>query len=363
MTTIRPNVQAMRPYEPGKPISTVQRELGLKRVVKLASNENPLGPSPKAIEAVQRALQELHLYPDGAAFELRNALAVRHGLPMSQIVVGNGSDELIANLAVAIIENPEDEIVTSECSFPCYDTAAELAPCRLVKVPLDSSWRIDLRGMAASISDRTKIVFIANPNNPTGTYVSREAMNDFLDRVSEEVLIVLDEAYFEFARSNHDYPDGREYLLQGRNVAVLRTFSKAYGLAGLRLGYGFVPEYLAKANDRVRSPFHVNTLAQVAGLAAIHDDAHVRRTLDNNKEGLAMLRLAFEEAGCGLTDTVANFHFVDLHRPAAPIADALLKRGFIVRTFGSAPNHLRVTVGNPEENLAFVEAFREVVPQ
>lgn len=351
----------MHPYQPGKPISTVKRELRLDMVVKLASNENPFGPSPKAVAAMKAAMDELNLYPDGAAFELKHALSVRYGLPSSQIIVGSGSDELIGNLALALVGSPEDEILTGEFSFPRYDAAAELAPCRLTKIPLDWQWRFDLDAISRAVNERTKIVYLANPNNPTGTIVDKQALDRFVADLPESVLLVIDEAYFEFARTRDEYPDGRQYVIDGKNVVTLRTFSKAHGLAGVRIGYGFVPEYVASAIDRVRPPFDVNSLAQVAGIAALDDDAHVRMTLKNNTEGLAMLRLAFEREGCTVTDSCTNFHFVDLKRPAGPVYDGLLRRGYIVRPVPGAPNHLRITVGTPEENQGFTEAFRAVM--
>jgi len=360
-TPVRSNVLRMHPYQPGKPISAVQRELGLKKIVKLASNENPLGPSPKAIAAVKSALSEVNRYPDGAAFELKNALSVRFGIPMSQVIVGNGSDELIGNIGLALIDDLDDEVVTSEHSFTRYDAAADLAPCLLRKVRMTHDWRFDLSAIAAAINEHTKIVYIANPNNPTGTIVTRTELEAFLEDVPERVLVVLDEAYFEYARANTDYPDGREYVQRGMNVAALRTFSKVYGLAGLRIGYGFVPEYLSHAIDRVREPFDSNSLAQVAGLAALKDDQHVRQSLDMNAEGLALLELAIKREGCSVTRSFTNFHFVGLGRPAAPVFQALMKKGYIVRPVPDAPNHLRITVGTPEENQGFIQAFREVM--
>lgn len=350
----------MHPYQPGKPISTVKRELGLDNVVKLASNENPLGPSPKAVAAIQGAARELHLYPDGAAFDLRQALSSRFGVPMGQVVVGNGSEELIANIGLALIGCEEDEVLTGEYSFPRYDAAAEIAPCRFRKVPLTSDWRFDLPAIGRAVTSKTKIVYIANPNNPTGTIVTKSELEAFMRDIPDSTLVVMDEAYFEFAAGDPSYPDGREYVLEGLNVAALRTFSKAYGLAGIRVGYGFVPEYLALAIDRVRAPFDLNSLAQVAGLAALGDDEHVRRTLANNKEGLATLRAAFEEMGCEAAASHANFLFVDVGRPGVDVFDSLLRLGYIVRPVG-AKNHIRVTVGTPEENRGLIEAMRTVM--
>lgn len=350
----------MHPYQPGKPISTVKRELGLDRVVKLASNENPLGPSPKAVAAIQDAARELHLYPDGAAFDLKQALSIRFKVPMAQIVVGNGSEELIANIGLALIGSEDDEVLTGEYSFPRYDAAAEIAPCNLRKIPLTSDWRFDLPAIGRAVTSKTKIVYIANPNNPTGTIVTKSELAAFIRDIPDSTLVVMDEAYFEFAAGDPAYPDGREYVLEGRNVAALRTFSKAYGLAGIRVGYGFVPEYLAHAIDRVRAPFDLNSLAQVAGLAALGDEEHVGRTLANNREGLTMLRAAFEQMGCDVAASYANFLFVDVGRPGAEIFDALQRLGYIVRPVG-AKNHIRVTVGTAEENEGFVKAFRSVM--
>lgn len=350
----------MHPYQPGKPISTVKRELGLDNVVKLASNENPYGPSPKAVAAIRAALDELNLYPDGAAYELKESISKAFYVPMDQIAVGNGSDEIIGMLAQSLIADRDDEILTAECSFPRYAAAAELAPCRLIKVPL-KEWRFDLPAMTKAINDHTRIVYVANPNNPTGTIVTKGELASFARDLPETVLLVVDEAYFEFARTDPEYPDAREMVLAGRNVAALRTFSKAHGLAGLRVGYGFMPSYLVDAIDRVRSPFHVNSLAQVAAIAAIGDDDHVCRTVASNAEGMKMLRPALEALGCGVVDSWANFLFVDLKRPAAEVYDALLRRGYIVRPVGGAPSYVRITIGSPDENRGLIEAFRSLI--
>jgi histidinol-phosphate aminotransferase len=351
----------MHPYQPGKPISTVKRELGLDQVVKLASNENPFGPSPMAVAAMRSALESLNLYPDGAALDLKEALSAEFSVPWSQIAVGNGSEELIANIGLALIGSSDDEILTSELSFPRYDAAAELAPCRLVKVPLTKGWRFDLAALANAISERTKIVFIANPNNPTGTIVTKQELNAFLRDVPESVLVVLDEAYFEFAKHEANYPDGRDFVMEGRNVAALRTFSKAHGLAGVRVGYGFFPAYMVPAIDRVRQPFDLNSLAQIAAIAALKDEAHISKTLKNNAEGLRVLREAVEKAGCVVSESFTNFHFIDIGRPASPVFDDLLAAGFIVRPVGGAPNHIRVTIGVPDDMSAFAAVLRAKV--
>ncbi len=356
---IRPNVSRMVPYSPGKPVSEVQRELGLDEVVKLASNENPLGPSPKALEAVRQAASSMHLYPDGSSFELIQALSQHFQVPKEQIVVGNGSDELIRMLSWVLLDGPQDEVLVGDPSFICYDEAANIVPCRLIKVPLDSNYVHDLPAMSSKLSDRTRIVFIANPNNPTGTIVRKPEVDAFLRDVPETALVVLDEAYFEFAREEPGFPDGREYVLSGRNVAALRTFSKAYGLAGIRCGYGFMPIEVADAINRARQPFNVNALAQIAGIAALKDDEHVSKTVANNQAGARTISTALKIAGAEPCETFANFVFADFGRPTAPLVQALLEQGIIVRSgapFG-CPNCIRVTIGTPKENEKFVKAL------
>ena len=360
---IRPNVLRMTPYLPGKPVEEVKRELGLERVVKLASNENPLGPSPKAVEAVREAAGRMHVYPDGAAYALKAKLAAKFGLPQSQILVGNGSDELIHLLGLVLL-GEGDEMMMGDPSFSRYDAAAHLAPARLVKVPLDADYRHDLAAMARAITPSTRLVWVANPNNPTGTVVRRREFDRFLADVPQEVVVVLDEAYFEFAQSLDDFPDSRDYLRSGRpNVVGLRTFSKAYGLAGIRVGYGFAPPALADAIERAREPFDVNALAQVAAVAALDDDEHLRRTVETNRRGLDALARVFREVGARPLESFANFVYADLGRPARPVFDALLRRGVITRS-GDAlgdPTCLRVSVGTDEEMTIFAEELRGVM--
>jgi len=349
----------MVPYSPGKPVSEVQRELGLGDVVKLASNENPLGPSPKAVEAVREAASSMHLYPDGSSFDLIQALSRHFQIAKEHIVVGNGSDELIRMLSWVLLDGPEDEVLVGDPSFICYDEAANIVPCRLIKVPLDANYVHDLLAMSSKLSDRTRIVFIANPNNPTGTIVRKQEVDAFLRDVPESALVVLDEAYFEFAREESGYPDGREYVLEGRSVAALRTFSKAYGLAGIRCGYGFMPIEVTDAINRARQPFNVNALAQVAGIAALEDEKHVERTIANNHDGASVISNAIKNAGAMPCETFANFVFADFGRPTAPLVQALLGQGVIVRSgvpFG-CPNCIRVTIGTPKENDKFVKAL------
>lgn len=356
MSGIRANVLHMEPYSPGKPISEVRRELGLDRIIKLASNENPLGPSPKAIEAVQRAALNMHAYPDANAYDLKVAIGDRYGIAPDQILLGNGSDELIHMIGQLYLGSPEDEMIVGDPSFVRYDAAAFLAPSKLIKVPLDAEYRHDLAAMAKAASERTKLVFIANPNNPTGTIVKRPELEAFLRDLPEGVMTVLDEAYFEFAREAEGYPNSVQLLRDGFNVIGLRTFSKTYGLAGIRLGYGFAAREVVDAFDRAREPFNVNSLAQVAAIAALGDEDHIRATVENNRRGLDRLTHALEENGAKVCETYANFVFADLGRSSRDVFQALLKKGIIIRSgeIFCTPTCARVSVGTEEEMNAFI---------
>ena len=360
---IRPNVLQMQPYSPGKPVDEVKRELGLDRVVKLASNENPLGPSPKAVEAVREAAAKMHVYPDGAAHALRTALSDKFGIDRKGILVGNGSDELIHLLGLVLLEEG-DEMMMGDPSFSRYDAAAHLSVAKLVKVPLDADYRHDLPAMARAVTDRTRLVWVANPNNPTGTIVRKPEVDRFLDDVPENVVVVLDEAYYEFAADQPDFPDSLDYIKAGRtNVVGLRTFSKAYGLAGIRVGYGFAPLAIADAIERAREPFDVNSLAQVAAVAALGDDEHITNTVETNRRGLKTLAGVFAEVGARPLESFANFVYADLGRPARPVFDALLRRGVITRpgdVLGN-PTCLRVSVGTEVEMEIFVKELKEVL--
>ncbi len=360
---IRANVAAMTPYTPGKPIAEVQRELGLERVVKLASNENPLGPSPKAIAAVSEAAKGMHVYPDGASFDMRHALAAHFELDAAHFVVANGSDELIHLLGLALLDQPEDEVVVGYPSFVRYDASAHLANCKLVRVPLDSEYRHDLKAMAKVCTANTKILYIANPNNPTGTIMLRDEVKQLLDAVPPNVTVILDEAYYEFASHVPEYPTALEFIREGYSVVGLRTMSKAYGLAGIRVGYGMLPLELADALNRAREPFNVNLLAQVAGVAALSDTDHLERTLQNNMEQGARMVKVLEEVGAKPCLAYANFIWVDFGRATRPIFDALLREGVIVRPGDVLGNEncMRISIGSPDETSFFEHAIRNVM--
>jgi len=356
----RPNILKLKPYVPGKPIEETKREYGIQDIIKLASNENPLGPSPLAVAAMKEAAEEVFLYPDASCFALARELARHWDVAPEQVIMGNGSDEILHYAGLAFLE-PGDEVLSGHPSFVRYESAAVLNNAVYIEVPL-RDYRFDLEAMAGRLSPRTKMVFIANPNNPTGTIVSTGELERFLDRVPERAVVVLDEAYFEYADSA-DFPDGLKYVREGRNVLALRTFSKIYALAGLRVGYGIGPAPLIHCLHQVREPFNVNSLAQAAALASLRDPDQVRRSCENNRQGRERFYAGFRALGLTWAPTDANFVFVDLGRDCRPVYEALLRRGVIVRTgdiFGM-PTHIRVTIGTAEENERFMRELTSIL--
>ncbi len=357
---IRSCVEQLTPYTPGKPIEEVEREFGLTDIVKLASNENPLGPSQKAIEAICGAAGEVWLYPDNDCYHLRLALSERLGFPGNQILLGHGSDELIHNIGLAFIA-PGDEVMMCSGPFSQYEFTAKLMDGRPVYIPM-KDFRYDTKAMAERISPRTKVVFIGNPNNPTGAIVTRGELGQLLEAVPEGTILVMDEAYYEYV-DDAEYPDSLALVREGRRVIVLRTFSKVYGLAGLRIGYGVTTRELADGLERVREPFNVSSIAQAAALASLQDGDQVERTRRLNRESRDYFCREFERLGLAYTPSYANFVWVDLGRECRPVFTELLKRGVIVRTgdvFG-APTHIRVTTGTPQQNERFIAALEEVL--
>ena len=343
------------PYEPGKPIEELERELGITGVIKLASNENPLPPSPRVVAAIQAALGHLNRYPDGSGYYLRHALAKRHGVSADSIILGNGSNELLELFARTFVR-PGEEVVFPHPSFVVYPSIVQSVGGIRVVVTLKDH-RLDLSTMARAITPLTKLVFVANPNNPTGTVVTAEEVEAFLADVPEQVIVVFDEAYVEFAQGP-DFPDTLEHLRQGRRVVVLRTFSKVSSLAGLRVGFAIAdPDCIALVN-RIRQPFNVNTLAQGAALAALEDDEHARATVALVQTGIKTLYQAFDEMGIEYVPTRANFILVVLP-DAAQIHERLLRAGVIVRPMASfgLERALRITVGAPAENARLIEAL------
>lgn len=355
---VRGCLDSLAVYQPGKPIEEVQRELGLKEVVKLASNENPLGPSPRAIAALSQAVARVNFYPDGSAYRLRSALAARLGVEFDAVIVGNGSNELVQMLSLALLE-PGDEVVMPVPTFPRYEPLTRLMGAVPVEVPL-RDYRMDIEAMAARVGPKTKMIYLCNPNNPTGTIVTRQEVEWLFERISPSVLVVFDEAYFEYV-THPEYPDGIEYYRKGYNVMVLRTFSKMYGLAGLRIGYGVGPPQLVSYLNRVREPFNVNMLAQEAALAALEDEEFVALTRKTNEEGKRFLYQAFAARGISYVPTEANFIFFDAGRDEKVVFRRMLEQGVIIRGGFGYPTHLRVTIGTAEQNARFIAALDKVL--
>ena len=354
------HILGIAPYEPGKPIEELERELGVHNAIKLASNENPLPPSDRVQKAILATLNHLNRYPDGSGFYLRQALAKKHGVSPDHVVLGNGSNELI-ELLVRTFLRPGDEAVVPHPSFVVYPMIVQAAGGVRVMVMLKEH-RLDLEAMARAITPMTKVVFIANPNNPTATIVTADEVERFMARVPERTILVFDEAYIEFALGP-DFPDTLNYVKQGRKVAVLRTFSKATSLAGLRVGYGVAEADAVALMNRIRQPFNVNSLAQAGALAALEDESHVLECVRMIEAGRHFLYDEFKTLGVQYVPSRANFILVDVGRSAADIYQKLLHEGVIVRPmtpFGME-TALRITVGTPEENRKLVRALRTVL--
>jgi histidinol-phosphate aminotransferase len=355
-------VRRITPYSPGKLSLEVMEELGISEVIKLASNENPLGPSPMAVEAMRGALSEVHVYPDPVCRELTAALAAKLNVCADGIVVGRGSDEVIHMAGLAFV-NPGDEIVYSAMPFALYPMTAHLCDAVGKEIPA-RGFDHDLQAMAAAITDRTKLVILGNPCNPTGTICRKDEVEWLMAQVPEHAIVMFDEAYYEYV-DDPAYPDCLEYVREGRNVLVMRTFSKAYGLAGLRIGYGMAGPCVAEGLKLVRAPFNVATLAQVAALAALADEAHLRASIDLVHEGRQYLYDEFAALGLPYVPTQANFILVDTKLDSRAVFDGLMRRGITVRTgdiFG-LPTHIRVSFGTMPQNRRFVSALREVLGQ
>ncbi len=358
--TIPDYIRAIEPYVPGKPLEALEREYGISDSVKLASNENPLGPSPKALAAIRHGLATLHRYPDGAGHRLTRKIADANGILPTNVFIGNGSDEIIALLVRALIR-PGDRVIVPQPSFLMYAIAAAAGGAEVMAVPL-KALAMDLDAMAERVTADTRLIFICNPNNPTGSVITRKAFAHFMDRLPDDVVVVVDEAYIEYARN----PDALKTGLPNdvnRPLVTLRTFSKVYGLAGLRVGYGIMPSGLAELLNRVRPPFNVNTLAQVAAAAALDDQAFVRQTVGLVHRGLDDLYVAFEKMGLTHFRTEANFLLIDVGRPADVVFENLLRQGVIVRSMRAYgfPTYIRINVGLEAENQRFLRALESVL--
>jgi histidinol-phosphate aminotransferase len=354
------DILTLQPYQAGKPIEELQRELGVSDVIKLASNENPRGPGPAVHAAMVRAAATLSRYPDGSGYRLKHALAKHLGVDAQRISLGNGSNDVL-ELVARVALSPGCEGIVSAHAFVVYPLAVIAHGGTLVTVPA-RNWTHDLGAMADAVTKATRIIFVANPNNPTGTWVGRRELTAFLDRIPEHVVTVLDEAYFEYLQ-HPEYPNGIELQSRYPNLVVTRTFSKIYGLAGMRVGYCVSHPDIADLLNRVRQPFNVSSLALECAEAALGDQEFVRRSREINDEGMEQLRRGLDQLGVPYIPSGGNFLCVDLRRPAAPTYDALLRLGVIVRPIAGygMPNHLRVTVGLHEENARFLDALARVI--
>jgi histidinol-phosphate aminotransferase len=355
-----PGVQKLSPYQPGKPIEELERELGLNDIIKLASNENPLGCSPRVLTAVESGLSELSLYPDGNGFVLKKALADFYRRPLGEITLGNGSNDILELIGRAFLK-AGDEAIFSQHSFAVYPLVVQAVGATGVTVPAQR-WGHDLPAMAGAVTERTRVVFIANPNNPTGTWVEERELDAFLMAIPDNVVVVLDEAYGEYVEEGY-LPDGLQYLDRYPNVIVTRTFSKAYGLAALRIGYAFAHPDITNVLNRVRQPFNVNSLALRAAVAALGDQEFVSRSRVQNALGMKHITEGIREMGLAFIPSRGNFVSIDLRREGMPVYEALLRKGIIVRPVANygMPNFLRVTIGAPAENERFLASLRAVL--
>lgn len=354
-------IKDLVPYPPGKPIEELKRELDLKDVVKMASNENPIGPSPLAVQAIKDSLNKINFYPDGSGYYLRRRLAQEMNVKMENIVLGNGSNEIIELLKRTFLTAEDDEVILSFPSFSVYRIAAKAMGAKKIEVPL-KDYHHNLREIKNKINKNTRLVFVDIPNNPTGTIVYEDELSEFIDGIDDDCLIVLDEAYFGY-NTGKDYPDILSFFRNNKNVFVLRTFAKLYGLAGLRIGYGIGDEEIVDYLNRVRQPFNVNSLAQAGARAALDDKKHVKQTLETNRRGKEFLYKAFEDMDIEYIPTHANYILFDVKQDAEEIYNKLLHKGVIIRLMKGYgyETHLRVTVGTEDQNGKFIDCLREVM--
>ncbi|MBD0383146.1 histidinol-phosphate transaminase [Paenibacillus sp. WST5] len=362
---IRPRqaLKQMKPYSPGKPIWEVEREYGIERVTKLASNENPLGPSAQAVAAIQAYLGEIHRYPDADTVDLRLALANKLGVTPDHLIVTNGADELITLLSETFLE-PEDEIIVPSPTFSEYEFGANLMGTKVVPVPLQEGYVYDVDDILAAVTERTKLLYICSPNNPTGTYMTRNHLQRLLKELPSRILVIFDGAYSHFVTAD-DYSDGLEFVRMGYPIMVTQTFSKIYGLAGIRVGYGVAAPGIIHTIRQVKEPFNVNALAQVGAIAALADDAHLEATREMNAQGREQLYKQLQQLGIRFTRSMSNFVLVELGPDAKRIYEKLMSKGIIVRFGGgwNLPEHIRISVGTPEDHEALISALVTVMEE
>jgi histidinol-phosphate aminotransferase len=358
---VRSVLAQMKPYSPGKPIWEVQAQFGLAHVIKLASNENPLGPSPKAKDAMFHYLNEIHRYPDANAIKLREAIAAFHQINENEVIVGNGADELITLLSEAFLDET-DEIIIPSPTFSEYEFAAHLMGVRIKSIPLEAGYQFNVDTILAAVNDHTKLIYLCSPNNPTGTYISKQELDKLFARLPRQIIVVLDCAYSHYAEAG-DYTGGIEYMNKGFSIFILHTFSKIYGLAGIRVGYGIGSKEIIKAINQVKEPFNVNALAQTGALAALSDTEHVIRTKSLNAAGREQLYQAFDRLRIPYTRSMSNFILAEFGTNAKNIYESLMEKGIIVR-YGAAwalPEHIRISIGTLNENEALIQALSEIL--
>ena len=358
---VPPHIEALKPYQPGRPPEQLKKELGIERFINMASNENPLGPPQSALDAISATMTEISRYPDLSGTKLRTALSDRYATKIDNVAIGSGSESTMANIVRAFLHG-DDEVLTSQGTFIGLYVLVNAQGIKLVTVPL-KNYRFDLDAIAEAVGPKTKLIYLCNPNNPTGTIFTRLEFENFIRKIPEHVLVILDEAYYEFAAINPDYPDSMRYRLD--NVLTLRTFAKAYGMAGIRLGYGLGHEYLIDFVNRIKLPFEPNILAQAAGLAALADDEFLGRTLENNEEGMAYLTYEFDKLGLHRVPSQANFIMLEMGaaEKVTKIHEGLLRHGIAIRPLAAfgLPTCLRITVGLPEENELLIKALHNLL--
>ncbi len=355
------HIKKIIPYPPGKPIDELYREYGLTDIIKLASNENPFGPSPKAVDAIKNSLINLHRYPDGSSFYLKEAISTHLGVNREEIVIGNGSNELI-EFAVKAVACPGFEVISSFPSFLMYSKFVQVSGGKNIVIRL-KDFSHDLDEILKNVTDKTKLIFLDNPNNPTGSVFSKAVFSDFMKKLPQNILVVLDEAYMEFVKHGVDTVKGIELFRHDPRIMFIRTFSKVYGLAGLRLGFGIMNEELANLLDRVRQPFNVNSLAQIAGVEAIKDTDHLNKTLQTTWEGIAYFEKELGAMGYKAYPSNTNFILIDIKRDAKTVYEAMLRKGVIIRAMGAydLKNFIRISIGLSQDNIRCMEGLREVL--
>lgn len=357
----RKELSKLKPYVPGKPIEEVKKEYGIDKVIKLASNENQLGPSPKAVEAIKKELNNINIYPDAGAMELRHELAKKYDLEYDNIVVGNGGEQLLQVIAQTFI-NPGDEALVAQTTFTILGNAVLHMGGNVVKVPL-KDYKHDFEGFVKNINDNTKLIYVCNPNNPLGNIMTKDDVNYLVENVPDDVFIVFDEAYYDFARVNPDYPESLDILKKKSNVIILRTFSKVTGIAGVRVGFALTSKEIATEMSKVKGTFNVNRLAQVAALGALKDQEHIEKTVELNYKSLRMMEDCFESLGLEYIKSNANFVFVNVNKNSKIVSEELMKKGIIVRPgyLWNWDNWLRISTGTIDQTEKLVKALKEVL--